>query len=107
MLGWLDHFHTALESAVAGGPPSLDEVAHHLALSPRTLQRRLREEGTSWREELENLRQRRVERLLRETQLTMDAIATRVGFSDSRSLRRAIHRWYGHGPAAIRTHGPA
>ncbi|WP_171074463.1 AraC family transcriptional regulator [Nonomuraea basaltis] len=106
VLGWLDRFHAILESAVADGPPGLDHVARRLALSPRTLQRRLREEGTSWREELEKLRQRRVDRLLRETSLSVESIAARVGFTDSRSLRRAIHRWYGHGPAVIRASGP-
>ncbi|GGS57732.1 transcriptional regulator [Planobispora rosea] len=104
---WLDRFHAALESAVAEGPPGLDEVAGRLAMSPRTLQRRLREEGTTWRAELEELRQRRVQHLLRETSLSVDSIAARVGFTDSRSLRRAVHRWYGHGPAAIRASGSA
>jgi AraC-like DNA-binding protein len=107
VLGWLDRFHAALESTIDGGPPSLDQVAHRMAMSPRTLQRRLREEGTTWREELERLRQRRVERLLRESSLSVESIAARVGFMDSRSLRRAIHRWYGHGPAALRASGPA
>jgi len=107
VLGWLDRFHAALETAVGGGPPSLDQVARRLAMSPRTLQRRLREEGTTWREELERLRQRRVERLLRESTLNVEAIAARVGFADARSLRRALHRWYGHGPAALRGSGPA
>jgi AraC-like DNA-binding protein len=103
---WLDRFHATLESAVAQSPPGLDEVASRLAMSPRTLQRRLREEGTTWRAELEKLRQRRVEHLLRETSLSVESIAARVGFTDSRSLRRAVHRWYGHGPAAIRASGP-
>ncbi|MFG6196247.1 helix-turn-helix domain-containing protein [Nonomuraea sp. JJY05] len=107
VLGWLDRFHAVLESAVAGGPPGLDQVAGQLAMSPRTLQRRLRDEGTSWREELERLRRRRVDRLLRETTLSVESIAARVGFTDSRALRRAIHRWYGHGPAAIRAGGPS
>jgi AraC-like DNA-binding protein len=61
VLGWLDRFHAVLESAIDSGPPSLEQVAHRLAMSPCTLQRRLREEGTSWREELERQRQRRVE----------------------------------------------
>ncbi|NUW35973.1 helix-turn-helix domain-containing protein [Nonomuraea sp. SMC257] len=107
VLGWLDRFHAALEAAVADGPPGLDQVARRLAMSPRTLQRRLREEGTGWREELERLRQRRVDRLLRETSLSVDSIAARVGFTDPRALRRAIRRWYGHGPAAIRSSGPS
>ncbi|WP_368026203.1 helix-turn-helix domain-containing protein [Nocardia donostiensis] len=48
------------------------------------------------------MRYRRVDRLLRETPLTMEPIATRVGYTDSRALRRASHRWYGHGPAQVR-----
>jgi AraC-like DNA-binding protein len=104
--GWLDRFHAVLENAVADGPPSLDHVAHRLTMSHRTLQRRLRQEGTTWREELERLRQSRVDHLLRETSLSVESIAARVGFTDSRALRRAIHRWYGHGPAAIRASGP-
>ncbi|MBP2707780.1 helix-turn-helix domain-containing protein [Microbispora sp. RL4-1S] len=103
---WLDRFHAILQSAIADGAPGLDQVARRLAMSPRTLQRRLREEGSSWREELEKLRQRRVDRLLRETSLSVDSIAARVGFTDSRALRRAINRWYGHGPAAVRASGP-
>jgi AraC-like DNA-binding protein len=106
VLGWLDRFHAVLETVVADGPPGLDQVAHRLAMSPRTLQRRLREEGTSWRQELERLRHSRVDRLLWESSLSVEAIAARVGFTDSRALRRAIHRWYGHGPAAIRASGP-
>ncbi|MFD0473619.1 helix-turn-helix domain-containing protein [Nonomuraea thailandensis] len=82
-------------------------MAQRLAMSHRTLQRRLREEGTTWREELERLRQRRVERLLRDSALSVESIAASVGFADSRSLRRAVHRWYGHGPAALRASGPS
>ncbi|MGI5488605.1 helix-turn-helix domain-containing protein [Microtetraspora malaysiensis] len=107
VLGWLDRFHAALERAIDGGPPDLEQVAQRLAMSPRTLQRHLREEGTTWREELERLRQWRVERLLGESSLSMESIAVRVGFTDARSLRRAIHRWYGHGPATLRASGPA
>lgn len=107
VLGWLDRFHAALENGAADGPPSLEQVAGRLAMSPRTLQRRLREEGTTWREELEQLRQRRVEHLLRDTSLSVESVAARVGFADSRSLRRAVHRWYGHGPAVLRASGPA
>ncbi|NUS05200.1 MAG: helix-turn-helix domain-containing protein [Nonomuraea sp.] len=102
VLGWLDRFHAALHAAFAAGPPDLAQVAHRLAMGPRTVQRRLREEGTSWREEVERVRQRQVEQMLRQTSLSVESIATRVGYSDPRALRRAIHRWYGHGPAAIR-----
>ncbi|MCG5212747.1 helix-turn-helix domain-containing protein [Streptosporangium soli] len=103
VLGWLDRFQAALQTAVDSGCPDQSRVAHRLGMSPRTLQRHLREKGTSWREELETYRQRRVGQLLRETSLSVESIAARVGYSDPRALRRAIHRWYGQGPAATRT----
>ncbi|GAA2593451.1 AraC family transcriptional regulator ligand-binding domain-containing protein [Actinomadura fulvescens] len=102
VVSWLDRFHLALETAVGDGPPELARVAHRLAMGPRTLQRRLNEAGTSWREELERLRQRRVDQYLRETSLSVESIAARVGYSDPRALRRAIHRWYGHSPRTVR-----
>ncbi|WP_419998889.1 AraC family transcriptional regulator ligand-binding domain-containing protein [Streptomyces boninensis] len=101
--GWLDRFRAALQASVDSGHPDQGRVSHRLGMSPRTLQRRLREEGTSWREELGAYRQQRVDELLRETSLTLESIATRVGYSEPRALSRAIHRWYGRGPSAIRT----
>ncbi|PJN32063.1 transcriptional regulator [Streptomyces sp. CB02613] len=101
VLCWLDRFRGELELELTRGVPDLARIAHALSVSPRTLQRRLREEGTSWRAELELARQRRVEQLLK-TPLTVESIAARVGYADSRSLSRAVHRWYGHGPARLR-----
>ncbi|MBE1533178.1 helix-turn-helix domain-containing protein [Actinomadura algeriensis] len=103
VLDWLGRFHLALEDAVGAGTPELADVARRLAMGPRTLQRRLRDEGTSWRDELERFRRQRVEHLLRETSMTLEAISARSGYSDPRALRRAVHRWYGRGPAALRT----
>lgn len=103
VLGWLDRFHAVLESAFAAGPPELSQVAHRLAMSPRTLQRRLRQEGTGWREEVDGFRQQRADQMLRASSLSVETIAARVGYSDPRALRRAVHRWYGHGPAAVRS----
>lgn len=102
ILGWLDRFHAEVDKGFAAGGPDLACVAHRLGLSPRSLQRRLLREGTSWREELERIRQRQVDHLLRHTSLTVESIAGRVGYTDPRALRRAIHRWYGHGPAKVR-----
>ncbi|NEW36386.1 helix-turn-helix transcriptional regulator [Nocardia cyriacigeorgica] len=76
--------------------------AHRLATSPRTLQRRLRDEGTTWRTELERVRHAESTRLLRETGLGVDAIATRVGYTDVRALRRAFHRREGVAPSEFR-----
>jgi AraC-like DNA-binding protein len=101
VLGWLDTFRDALEAEIATGTPDLKNVARRLTVAPRTLQRRLDHEGTSWRDELDRLRQARVDRLLKETELSVEAIAPRVGYSDPRTLRRSISRWYGHGAATV------
>lgn len=49
-------FRLVLARAIEQGTPALGKVAARLALSPRTLQRRLTEHGTSWREELDTAR---------------------------------------------------
>ncbi|MFB4294457.1 helix-turn-helix domain-containing protein [Nonomuraea sp. ATR24] len=100
VLGWLDRFRVEVELSLPDG--DLAAVARRLRLAPRTLQRRLREEGTSWREEVERVRRARVEHLLLNTPMTVASIAARTGYADQRALRRAIHRWYGSGPAALR-----
>jgi AraC-like DNA-binding protein len=71
---------------------SLRVVARMLALSPRTLQRRLADEGTNWRAILDSTRRERVAALLREG-ATADVTAARVGYAGSRALRRAMRRW--------------
>lgn len=100
--GWLDRLHAEIDRELATGAPTLEQVAHRLNLSVRTLQRRLRDEDTTWSAELERIRAERVERLLTTTALPVEAIAARVGYRDPRALRRAVHRWLGRGPGAVR-----
>lgn len=99
---WHDRFRAAVADALRDGDCSLRAVAARLTLSSRTLQRRLAEQGTTWRAELETVRQGRAVRLLRDTGLTVDAVADRVGYSDARALRRATQRWHGSSPRTVR-----
>ncbi|WP_158717776.1 AraC family transcriptional regulator [Streptomyces sp. NRRL F-2664] len=100
---WLDLFRGALASVHdEAGVPALASVARRLAVSPRTLQRRLDEHGTTWSTEVETVRRDRVSRLLHSTDLSIEAIAARSGYADARALRRAVQRWYGTTPAALR-----
>lgn len=103
LLRWHDQFLVALRIAFEEDALSLERVAQRLAMSPRTLQRRLGEHGTSWREEVEALRQQHALSLLRDTELPMRSIAARVGYSDVRALRRAVQRWHGQPPTAVRS----
>lgn len=61
-------------------------------MSVRTLQRRLAEEGTSWRAEIDAARNKRAAQLLQQG-TTADLTAAQVGYSGSRALRRALRRW--------------
>lgn len=71
---------------------SLREAARGLAVSVRTLQRRLADEGTSWRVEIDAARKERAAQLLQQG-ATADLTAVQVGYSGSRALRRALRRW--------------
>jgi AraC-like DNA-binding protein len=71
---------------------SLREVARALAVSVRTLQRRLADEGTNWRAEIDAARKERAAQLLQQG-TTADLTAAQVGYSGSRALRRAQRRW--------------
>ncbi|MEU9007663.1 helix-turn-helix domain-containing protein [Streptomyces sp. NPDC048551] len=104
---WLDVFRSGLVRAHGEAAPALSEVARRMALSPRTLQRRLDEHGTTWSGELDGVRRDHVTRLLHQTGLSIDAIAARSGYADARALRRAVHRWHGTTPAALRRAGSA
>ncbi|NUR58201.1 MAG: AraC family transcriptional regulator [Catenulispora sp.] len=67
-------------------------MANRLALTPRTLQRRLADHGTTWQRELDQARNAHAE-VLKSAGTPMAAIAARLGYSDQRALRRAMRRW--------------
>ncbi|WP_067719240.1 AraC family transcriptional regulator [Nocardia yamanashiensis] len=101
-LGWLDKFRAATTAALARNELDLDRVARRLAISSRTLQRRLQESGTSWRAEVETAREQYARDLLRDTTLPIRSISARLGYTDPRALRRAFHRWTGTTPDTFR-----
>jgi AraC-like DNA-binding protein len=84
------------------GPTSFEEVAGDLGLSPRTLRRRLREEGTSFRKLADELRAELAIRYIRETDLSLDEIAATLGFSEPAAFRHAFRRWTKSAPSRFR-----
>lgn len=80
----------------------LVEASRGLGLSPRTLQRKLNELGTTFSEELEKSRRERAYRWVLETELPLRTIAKRIGFSDPACFSRAFRRWYHMSPASFR-----
>ncbi|MFZ6771690.1 helix-turn-helix domain-containing protein [Undibacterium sp. SXout7W] len=70
----------------------VQDMATVLGMSPRTLHRLLAREGTSYANITENIRITRAKRLLQGSR-SLDDIAVELGYSDSRSFRRAFRRW--------------
>jgi AraC-like DNA-binding protein len=85
-------------------PTSFEAVARHLKMSTRTLRRKLSEENTSFRALLDDLRMQVAIKYLRDTNLTIEAIAAALGFSDAANFRHAFRRWTGRPPQEFRNH---
>ncbi len=88
----IDVVRDATARALQDGPVSLADVAALLAMSPRTLQRRLGDHGTSFREVLDTLR-RALHARLSAQGISSQQIAFRLGYADMGSFRRAQRRW--------------
>jgi AraC-like DNA-binding protein len=82
--------------------PTFKEIAAQLYTTPRTLRRRLAEQGTSYQQILNDVRKSLSIKFLRETSLSMEEIAERVGFSDSRNFRHAFKKWTDSTPSSHR-----
>lgn len=81
---------------------SLEKVAHTLATTPRTLRRRLSDEGTSYRVLAEGLLRSRAVDLLADGLLSVEQIAARLGYADAAAFSHAFKRWTGSSPSHYR-----
>jgi AraC-like DNA-binding protein len=92
----------ALTGRVASGDTRIGALARQLAMSGRTLQRRLAAEGVSYQELLEDARKEAAGRYMSESTLAIGEIAYLVGYSEPAPFHRAFKRWYGVTPEAFR-----
>jgi AraC-like DNA-binding protein len=80
-------------------PPDLCSMSELLHVSTRTLKRRLKEEGTTFRKLLADARSRNAINLLKDGHMNLTEIAERLGFSDLSSFSQAFKRWHGISPS--------
>ena len=78
---------------------SAADIARQLGIHERTLNRRLQAEGTSFRQELEQVRHAASQQLLAGTTQALAEIATSLGYADASAFSRAFKRWSGVTPA--------
>ena len=76
------------------------EIARALGMSRQTLLRRLREEGTTYEEVVDELRRRTALQCLERRRLSVKQTAAELGFSDVSAFSRAFKRWTGQRPRA-------
>lgn len=81
---------------------SLNEVAQRLALSPRTLHRRLEREGETFQSLKDQLRRDLAVYALTRTGAPLKQIAADLGFADQAAFQRAFVQWTGLTPGAYR-----
>lgn len=84
--------------AIRHGDPRVSEVAQALAMSERTLQRRLSELGTNFARIVEETRHRLSLEYLRDPNLPLTEIAFLLGYSELSAFHRAFRRWRGVTP---------
>ncbi|MDF7682688.1 helix-turn-helix transcriptional regulator [Lactobacillus sp. ESL0679] len=80
---------------IAGGNFQLKDVAEAIKISPRTLQRWLKREGTSFKEQVTIVQKILALNLLQDLTLTTTEVSFLVGFSNVTSFYKAFKRWTG------------
>jgi AraC-like DNA-binding protein len=88
--------------ATIGRHTSFEDVATRLGIPTRSLRRKLREQGTSFRELADQLKTHVAMKYLRDTEMTVEDIAFALGFSDAANFRHAFHRWTKSSPQDFR-----
>ncbi|MFF2083425.1 AraC family transcriptional regulator [Nocardia sp. NPDC058176] len=92
----------ALSKSLGSAPPTIGRVARLLAVHPRTLQRQLAAEQTTFETVLDDVRRDAAHRYLTTTDLPLGQVATRLGFTEQSTLSHAVRRWYGVSPRDLR-----
>lgn len=91
-----------LLEALPSGLVSIEQTATRLAVSTRTLQRRLREENTTFQRVVQRTRQQLAHHYLADSNLTSTEIAYLLGFEEPSSFFRAFQDWTGQTPDRAR-----
>ena len=88
-----------LRDLLPQGRVHLDHIAQCMAMSRRTLQRRLKDSGTSFQQILDDTRQKVALHYLRDSQLQVTQLSDLLGYADLSAFSRAFSRWFGIPPS--------
>ena len=97
-----ERVRSALQEMLPAGQSSIEEIANRLAISKRSLQRRLSEELSSYQEVLNATRRELAHYYLSRSSAALVEIAYLLGFQDGNSFIRAFRGWTGETPREYR-----
>lgn len=103
---FLGQLRQQIRDRLREGLPPLAEAARALHMSPRTLQRRLADEGTTWNALVDEVRQELARRWVAEGARPLGEIAFLLGYSELSAFLRAFKRWTGVPAGAYRVAPP-
>ncbi len=86
--------------------PSIEQLSAELGMSSRTLRRHLKSEESSYQQILDHVRFHLARHYLASTQMSVEEISERIGFSDSANFRCAFRKWSGNSPRQYRQQVP-
>lgn len=89
-------------SLMNGGEFTPMQTARALGMHERTLQRRLREEGSSFEKIKDEARREWAEALLVQPSVSLSQIALMLGYADPSAFSRSCRRWFGEAPRTYR-----
>ena len=98
----VDRARRAIAEHLSSGEPPLETIAKRLAMSTRTLQRRLKDAGRSYADVVEEVRRELALAQLAERHLSIAEVGYMLGFSEPSAFHRAFRKWAHTSPGAYR-----
>ena len=99
---FVERVRITIQENLTGRRPTIEDIADALHISPRTLQRRLQDEGFSFQRVLEEARRQLARHYLNNSALELNEAAYLLGYEDGNSFVRAFRTWEGIPPARWR-----
>lgn len=100
--GLLEHVKEDILKRLREGLPTLGEISKMMGMSSKTLQRRLKEEDTTFADLMDKVRCHQAKLYLGDRTIAVAEVSWLLGFSEQSSFTRAFKRWTGQSPARWR-----
>jgi AraC-like DNA-binding protein len=88
-----DQVRQVILTEFKGTSPSVELIAAHLNMTVRSIQRRLKDENTTYREIAGKFKKELAEIVLADSKFSVSQVSTLLGYSDASALRKAMKRW--------------